>query len=567
MIILLAFTMYHTIDRVRTKQTKNMQAHGQVLEVNHVADDQDWMLDAVDKLANKLVGRAMKPRPLHCMDLDNTNLVKPQKLHASPDHFPLNIPLPKLRPLLKITLPRRPRPFLKNALLRPKPLLKVSPPEAPKAAEVIAVDELQEVRAAAAALAKEARAWSSERIDKRISVRNTTTKGRCLFINEDCKPGQVVFVEKPIFIVKPSLAPKLWEALTKVHEHRSFLLGTITFHFAALLSLFNLDQPTLQILLDKFAPDNDEESKSDVMRILSELSEELKEYQEAAIDPHTLQRLVSVWRYNSFANNGIHEEEGLIMYNHLSTLAHSCDPSCCWVIGDDGAILLRARISLSKDDELTHSYLPDKDLLKGTSIRQQKLENWGFACACDRCALRTDIGRGFRCPQCRIGICYVLTRPSGNTLAPCSICAASPMPEETSTLFQLEEEHVNRLANLNEADVANVDSAYQSAIGIFDRHWILYDMDTILWEAYKETNMLAATEHLRRSIEFHEHYYSRPTQSLAWCYRQLGDALQAQSQYQAWQHIQAFQKSCQLVDIVFGEHYKYALSSSEVSDS
>lgn len=408
---------------------------------------------------------------------------------------------------------------------------------------------------------EETTAWSTARIDQRASVTDTESKGRCLFTNDSCEPGQVIFVEKPVLVALPSLAPRLWEALTKLHEGQPLQLGTVTFYFAALVSLFTLDAASIQVIVDKFVPEPDEEAGEDVLRILQSLRAVLEEHNKARdqpIDPKLVQRLVSAWRYNSF---GHHKEDGLVLYNRISMCAHSCDPTCCWSYGDDDAFVLRARIALNKGDELTISYLQDEDLLKCTSVRQMKLQNWRFTCACLRCALVVDLGRGFRCRKCRIGIWYTSSKGSGGTsLEPCKVCTASPSVEETTTLLQLEEEYVARVEGLDKTDVPDVESVYQAAIDMFDRHWILYVMDTILWEAYREKNVMDAMEHQRRRVEFHEHYYCRPTFILAWCHEEFGDGLQSQFPQRKWQYIQAFQRAYHMLTILCGQYHQYALS-------
>merc|ERR1712187_178317 len=103
--------------------------------------------------------------------------------------------------------------------------------------------------------------------------------------------------------------------------------------------------------------------------------------------------------------------------------AHSCDPTSCWSFGEGDAFVLRARTALRKDDELTISYLQDDELLKSTAVRQQKLQNWRFNCACPRCCLDVDMGRGFRCRCCRVGVLYA--RAAGD-LQVCQVCLAGP---------------------------------------------------------------------------------------------------------------------------------------------
>jgi len=400
-------------------------------------------------------------------------------------------------------------------------------------------------------------AWSATRIERRASVRKTAEKGRCLFTNEACDPGQVVFIEKPTLVALPALSPRLWEHLQKLHEAQPLNLGTVTFHFAALMSQLQLDPISIDVILDKFVPDADEEPGEDVIRILQSLQDNMADVlklREHPIDPRRLQRLVSAWRYNSF---GHHKEDGLVLYNKISMCAHSCDPSCCWSYGDDDAFVLRARVALNRGDELTISYLQDEDLLKSTAVRQQKLQNWRFTCQCPRCRLRVDAGRGFRCRRCRFGIiCATVT----GGLEPCRVCCSSLSPEETKILLNLEEEYVVRVENLDKTDVADVETVWQHAIDIFERHWILYVMDTMLWEALREKNLPDAIEHQRRRIEFHEHYYCRPTFILAWCHEELGDCLQNQFPHRKWQLVQEFGRAYQMLVILCGTNHQYATS-------
>jgi len=403
---------------------------------------------------------------------------------------------------------------------------------------------------------EDTKAWETARIDRRVSVRDTPEKGRCLYTNEACEPGHIVFVEKPTLVALPAAAQKLWEHLQKLHEAQPLNLGTVTFHFAALMSQLKLDPMSIEIIMDKFVPEPDEEPGEDVVRILQSLQENLPEFMNSGppLDPRRLQRLVSAWRYNSF---GHHKEDGLVLYNRISMCAHSCDPSCCWSYGDDDAFVLRARVALKAGDELTISYLQDEDLLKSTAVRQQKLQNWRFTCACQRCRLPVDVGRGFRCRRCRLGI---LNATVEGTLHPCGVCCASPSQEDMQMLLHLEEEYVLRVENLDKKDVEDVETVYQAAIDIFERHWILYVMDTMLWEAYREKNLPDAMEHQRRRIDFHEHYYCRPTFILAWCHEELGDCLHHLYPHRKWQFYMEFQRAYQMLAILCGTNHQYTAS-------
>jgi len=399
-------------------------------------------------------------------------------------------------------------------------------------------------------------AWSTQRIDRRVNVQDTECKGRCLYTNEASEAGQVVFVERPLLVALPALNQKLWDHLSKLHEAQPLNLGTITFHYAALMSELTLDKVSIDIIRDKYVPEPDEEAGEDVMRILKSIEEHIPEVlKDRKVDAKHLQLLVSAWRYNSF---GHHKEDGLVLYNRISMCAHSCDPTCCWSYGDEDAFVLRSRVALSKGDELTISYLQDEDLLKSTAVRVQKLQNWRFTCACDRCVQPLDVGRGFRCRKCRIGILNFSVAKGG--LEPCQVCNALPSQEDQQMLIHLEEEYVQRVENLDKTDVADVETVYQAAIDIFERHWILYVMDTMLWEANREKALPDAMEHQRRRIDFHEHYYNRPTFILAWCHEELGDSLQTQFAHRKWQYIQEFQRAYNMLAILCGTNHQYTAS-------
>merc|ERR1712066_840799 len=74
-----------------------------------------------------------------------------------------------------------------------------------------------------------------------------------------------------------------------------------------------------------------------------------------------------------------------VMYDRISMCAHSCDPSCNKTFDLDDNLILRARRALSKDEEVTISYLQERHLLNDTANRQHKLRNWFYPCACKRC--------------------------------------------------------------------------------------------------------------------------------------------------------------------------------------
>merc|ERR1711879_973732 len=143
---------------------------------------------------------------------------------------------------------------------------------------------------------------------------------------------------------------------------------------------------------------------------------------------------------------------------------------------------------------------------------------------------------------------------------PCRVCNSAPLHDDVQMLLHLEEEYVLRVENLDKFDVVDVETVYQAAIDIFERHWILYVMDTMLWEAYKEKSLLDAIEHQRRRIEFHEHYYCRPTFILAWCHEELGDSLQNLFPARKWHCAQEYLRAYQMLVILCGSSHQYTAS-------
>lgn len=140
------------------------------------------------------------------------------------------------------------------------------------------------------------------------------------------------------------------------------------------------------------------------------------------------------------------------------------------------------------------------------------------------------------------------------------MCNAIPREDDCANLLRLEQEYVQRVEHLDKTDIKDVELVYNAAMDIFERHWILYVMDTILWEAYKKDRLADAVEHLRRRQDFHENHYLRPTFILAWCHEELGDAVRSQFPERKWQYIQEYQRAYQMLGILCGINHQYTFS-------
>eukprot|EP01054_Gregarina_sp_Poly1_P004297 Gregarina_sp_Poly_1__4296@NODE_2335_length_2263_cov_50_285519_g1139_i1_p1_GENE_NODE_2335_length_2263_cov_50_285519_g1139_i1NODE_2335_length_2263_cov_50_285519_g1139_i1_p1_ORF_typecomplete_len559_score68_99SET/PF00856_28/1_6e10SET/PF00856_28/2_9e03_NODE_2335_length_2263_cov_50_285519_g1139_i1761752 len=88
--------------------------------------------------------------------------------------------------------------------------------------------------------------------------------------------------------------------------------------------------------------------------------------------------------------------------------SHSCQPNSVWTLDDAGKFVLVARSTIKEGEEISLSYLGDSDLFMPTWKRKQELcDTKHFECTCERCTCPSDVCRGFRCPSCMIGTCFM----------------------------------------------------------------------------------------------------------------------------------------------------------------
>ena len=405
-------------------------------------------------------------------------------------------------------------------------------------------------------------AWSLKKIEEKTFVDELPFKGRCLFSKEAKVAGDTIFIEDAVLIATESKNKEMWQQLKDMHEKElpgGFSNGTSTFHFASMLSWLLLPNEKLAIIEDKFVPDDAlDECPEEMFKICERWSKEIEEAKvkwerKGTLTPQLLSKLVNCWRYNSF---GHHTEEGLVLYNRISMCAHSCDPTCCWTYGDGDSFVLRARQRLEKGSELTISYLQDEDLLKSIQVRRQKLVNWKFDCACERCMLVVDKSRGFRCLRCRSGAYYYkvdqarferdengetkkvemneddegkgVKDPSLVRFTNCDCCGNVCDENERTQCVTLEPDYITRIEGLDKTNLADMEIVYNATIDFFhETHWCCFVMDTLLWEYYKEKNLLVALMHQEKRIAFHQHAYKSPTFIWAWAMEEFGDKLGA----------------------------------------
>eukprot|EP00400_MALV-I_sp_L67-5_P000797 gene797-1043_t len=177
--------------------------------------------------------------------------------------------------------------------------------------------------------------WTPVQIENLVEVRDTETKGRCLYTKIPLDPGQVIFVESPMLTSTPSLDKEVWDILNKCQKEQPMDLPPV-WHMAALYTLSQLPKDVVDICLDKWVPPESMEVCDDVKRVHSRLPPATTK----KIKTNEYQQAVMAWRYNSFGHHS--DSDGLVMYNRISMMSHSCQSTCCWHYGDNDTFILRA---------------------------------------------------------------------------------------------------------------------------------------------------------------------------------------------------------------------------------
>ncbi|KAK9172947.1 SET domain protein [Cryptosporidium meleagridis] len=357
--------------------------------------------------------------------------------------------------------------------------------------------------------------WDLESIHENVEVRYTESKGRCLYARKCFNPGDIIFAESPLLVVTPELAPELSEFLEDMNSKETFTLPPL-WHVAALCTLTMLEEEDKAICLDKWVPDPFAEPSYDVQKIIENTGID--------VDPHLYERTLNAWRFNSFNHTS---NNGIVLYNVISMMAHNCGASCCWHYGVDNTFVLRAKTRLEVGDEITISYISDDDLFKCSKTRRELLSNWLFYCQCERCNNPTDLSRGLKCASCGVGSMFFKEDENGITRSSrCSVCRSQPDREIIDSYTDLESQYVARLEETDKSDVEDVEAVYQEAQKVFTQHWIMYELDTMLFEAYKESQQFSfALSCLYNRLNFVRNVLPDCTYTLAWITEELGDIL------------------------------------------
>ncbi|SOV78005.1 SET domain protein, putative [Plasmodium sp. gorilla clade G3] len=373
--------------------------------------------------------------------------------------------------------------------------------------------------------------YTIEEIDKDVEISNVKGKGRCMFTKKKLDPGSIIFVENPILIVTPNLNEQLWTYLNKLNDEQNFELP-LKWHYAALCSITMLNDFNYKACLDKWVPEPDKEPDDDVYNVLDKVCEKTSfvngnkyyYYKNKLIDPKIYSRIIQVWHYNAFGHHT--DNEGLVLYNRISMLAHSCISTACWHYGENDSFVLRARIKLNPGDEITISYLGDDDLYKSSNIRREKLTNWLFVCMCSRCTHPVDNCRGFRCSTCGIGTFFIKSEYHDDIpiITKCNVCLCEITESTAYEYIEYENSYIERLQETDKTDLSDALAVFVQADKIFTQHWIMFQLYTILFEGYRDTSQWEkAIYYQMQRIKYAIDVIPRANYVLAWLYEELGE--------------------------------------------
>ncbi|BAM39244.1 uncharacterized protein TOT_010000703 [Theileria orientalis strain Shintoku] len=381
--------------------------------------------------------------------------------------------------------------------------------------------------------------FSKKTIDSVVEVSEVPGKGRCLFVRKEFEPGSLIFAESPLFMILPSSRPDLWEKLTSLNQESAFTLPPL-WHKAALLSIIEGTDESNKIMANKWVErkfgsiyyrlvDPNQEVSADVYRVLGSICTIVDGnyyYNGVQISPEVYQLYLQVWPLNAFGRSS--DPDGLVIYDKISYLAHSCNPSCCWHHTDDENFVLRARKKLIPGDEITISYLGESDLLSPTFKRRTLLQNWHFFCTCDRCSLPVDLSRGFLCKYCHYGTIFLRydSYTDKHTSTECEMCKYKFTETETNEYIELERAYMFRIDEIDKSDLMDMFQVYDHAKNVFRQHWSLYQLETMMYEYYKENgNLEQAKLYLLLRLHYVDKVVSGPLYLVAFMHEELADIL------------------------------------------
>ncbi|ORM39484.1 Acyl-CoA-binding domain-containing protein 6 [Babesia sp. Xinjiang] len=372
--------------------------------------------------------------------------------------------------------------------------------------------------------------YSNEKILSLVEIAPAPGKGRCMFSKNGYEPGELILIERPLFVIVPDSNPDLWKTLNTLNEQQTLQLSPL-WHQAALVTILTGTKEKLDIMQNKWVLDRDPPVSDDVYRILdatcvTQADGSYMYSNQVVIDPKLYQFLLQVWPLNAFGHST--DPNGLVIYDKISYLAHSCDATACWHHYGEDLFILRSRRRLNPGDELTISYLGEPDLLAPTFKRRELLQNWSFLCACPRCIETVDTSRGFLCKLCHYGRVNFYEDQSSRQMAsmPCTLCEYRYNALDIKEYLDLERAYVERIEGIDSTDLWDIQQVYNNARNVFNQHWCLYQLQTLLFECYKERgDTELARFYMQQRIFFADSVMRRPLYCVAFMYEEFADML------------------------------------------
>eukprot|EP01066_Platyproteum_vivax_P014115 Platyproteum_vivax@DN6346_c0_g1_i1.p1 len=410
--------------------------------------------------------------------------------------------------------------------------------------------------------------YSAKHHSSTIKCSTTTDKGRVLIANRFFRKGERIFTEPPLHTVQEDKKHHIFKKIKGFCTKQNFDFAPL-WYWAALNSLITEEE------LDKLRPEmrkkvdalqlmnisNDERLRllllfvpevhtpsTDVEHILEGLG--LTRY----VDALLFEKLLQVWIHNCFEHTD--EPLGYAVFFMNSFISHSCLPNAVWHYDQNDNFVLRARVDIQPNDELTISYLNEDCLFQSIEERRSQLQTTkGFICTCERCVQIVDRSRGFMCPNCQKGVMYVhMTnelvkdempkREKDEEGAPksvmrCDGCKTIATPTQRAALLKIEKS-MKKKVNLIESQLEKLKTTvtetlaqgtatkvpepaewkevHQMRNSKLVHHWLSEKFDRLLQEYHAHQKLY--NEALKRAesrLHFQESVYDAENASTGWC--------------------------------------------------
>lgn len=273
----------------------------------------------------------------------------------------------------------------------------------------------------------------STKVFSNVEERSVDGRGQALYATTDLQPGDVILEAPPLFSYNirdaESTIPHLYAAVVsmcnKAKVEASCLVPAVMMFVMATEN--KEDQGGVYVTKCKealrlFCPSTaDYALSSEVMergekleKCIAEVGNLLKPA--AGLTVHSFRQLVLIWEFNGveISNPVDMSIVGAALVPTFCRINHSCYPTAWHHQGVNFNRVVRAVRPIKKGEEITISYLADKQLLESATVRNSHLlPNKLFVCKCERCI--TDLCRQFTCIRCKGSCLPTYSLPSSSS--------------------------------------------------------------------------------------------------------------------------------------------------------